>query len=472
MIRVLHLVLILLATVTSGASTATKGTQSLAGMGCGTLPGTFTIPELTDAHYDSALSATPLTNVPIMPARYVDLQSTVTGYMHSGVPLVRERSSLWQPPPPDDIGIYYFIPKLVSATGWSLQRATDTFFISLLVLGLTGALAGWWLCFESSLARVIAVGVLSVLSAVAYAGGDVYIVAFSVVVIVVPWALYLRRRKTPAITGTVAFTLGMLVSTADYIRSQSGTAALIFATIIFAYFPMRHRKEKLILVSCLLAGVVGPWLLFRSAVNRRNAFLSKVCPQYGHEMNYEHPFWHSVYIGLGFLQNDPVHLSATNTIHYRDEVAFAKVEEIAPGTPYFSKNYEHILRHETLGILVHHPAFVLASLAAKSGVILLAIIISANVGLVAAYTCRKPWPIDIAFWLSIAFSALPGLLVMPTPRYLLGLIALSVSYSIASLGFVVEQRRELGHLLLAQERQVHQTSWLSERQPNCEEAQK
>jgi hypothetical protein len=368
-----------------------------------------------------------------MPSRCLSLQSTLIGYRDSGVPLIGERFGTWQPPPADDVGIYYFIPKLASATGWSLQRSIDAFFIGLLLLGLGGGLVGWWRYFESSLARALAVAVMLALSVIALREGDVYIVAFCVAVIVVPWALHASSQSSAKVVGYVPVVLGILAGIANDIRSQSGTAALIFATIIFTFSATSSRRQKVIMVSCLIGGMAIPFLFFRHAVIRRNAFLSNACPQYSHKIPDGHPLWHSVYIGFGYLEND-------YGIRYKDKIASDKVQEEAPGTPFVSPEYELILRRETFKLSLKHPVFVVTTLAAKTGVVFLVILVFANIGLAAAYVCPKPLSVEAAFWLAIAFSALPGLIAVPQPNYLVGLMAFAASYCVESTGFAVEHR--------------------------------
>ena len=45
----------------------------------------------------------------------------------------------------------------------------------------------------------------------------------------------------------------------------------------------------------------------------------------------QHPMWHSIYIGLGYLPNDL-------GLRYRDDVATAKVRELAPDSGYLTPN--------------------------------------------------------------------------------------------------------------------------------------
>jgi hypothetical protein len=58
---------------------------------------------------------------------------------------------------------------------------------------------------------------------------------------------------------------------------------------------------------------------------------------------------------------------------------------------------------------------------------------AANVGLYAAKLAQKPTCLDLGFWLAIAFNGLYGILVLPNPKYLVGLIAFAALYGVYSI---------------------------------------
>jgi hypothetical protein len=71
-----------------------------------------------------------------------------------------------------------------------------------------------------------------------------------------------------------------------------------------------------------------------------------------------HPFWHSAYIGLGYLPND-------EGIRYRDDIALAHAREETPGVQYLSSEYDHTLRTLTLRFVRDEPLFVAGTVAQK-----------------------------------------------------------------------------------------------------------
>jgi hypothetical protein len=76
-----------------------------------------------------------------------------------------------------------------------------------------------------------------------------------------------------------------------------------------------------------------------------------------------HPFWHSAYLGLGYLPND-------EGIRYRDDIALAHAREETPGVQYLSTDYDRTLRKLTLEAVRDEPLFVADTVAQKLVVVI------------------------------------------------------------------------------------------------------
>lgn len=372
------------------------------------------------------------TYVNVMPTRYWDLENAAAGFQTTGVPLVAlDGNAVGPAGGPDDLGSYYLIPRLSSLLQLSIRRTVDVFYLGVLSLAF---LAGSWgsvMLFKCWSARAVALVGLSLLVILAYRIGDVYTFYFMSAVVAVPWTLVLARRtKQDFWLPAFLVIVGALISTADWVRSYSGTAALLFVCVVLVSYLAASRPYKVLLLVCLGLGLLLPQVFYGRSLARRDAFLAAYCPGYK-TLGVRHPFWHSMYIGLGYLQND-------YGIRWDDRVAYEKVRSIAPGIVFGSPEYEHILKQEVLGFVREHPQFVLLTLVSKAGVILLVVLFSANFGLIAAAKLPKPWPIEVAFWAAMVFDSMFGLLIYPLPQYLLGLISFSALYGIVSLGVAIE----------------------------------
>jgi hypothetical protein len=92
------------------------------------------------------------------------------------------------------------------------------------------------------------------------------------------------------------------------------------------------------------------------------------------------------------------------------------------------------------------PVFVVGTLLAKFGAVLVYFLFAANFGLLAAIRYPKPWSVEVAFGVAIAFNALFGLLAVPRLAYLEGFIAFAMLYGVISLDTALHQSAVLvGH---------------------------
>lgn len=374
----------------------------------------------------------PPTHISIMPTRYWDLTYTLVGTEQTGVSLVAINGKILGPSGGlDDVGSYYLIPEFSRVFGLPLSRAVDLFYDVLLFLGfLTGA-TGFWVLYATSSARSVAVVSLLALTGFAHHVGDVYVFCFLTAVVATPWVLVWVRRPDGRWLPLFLATLGILLGIANAVRSYAGTAVLLFSCLLLLFQPIRARR-KLLLFLCLVGGMIGPKLFFVREVARRDAFLTAHCPTYG-TLSAMHPLWHSVFIGFGYLQNN-------YGISWSDGNANDRVQSIAPGTTFGSVRYERILRGEVIQLLRHHPWFFFETVASKLGVVLVLVALSVNFGALAAIYAPKPWALELSFGAAIAFSSLFGLLTVPAPPYVLGLISFAVLYGIVSVGFYLESR--------------------------------
>jgi hypothetical protein len=372
----------------------------------------------------------PHSRIGMMPARYSQLLRSLAGYKMTGVPLLASQGKTIAPVASDDLGLYYVVPLEARALRLSLSESIDLFFLAVLLLSALSGTIGFWLLARNLLGRIVAIAGLFALLLISCWIGDVYIVQSCVIIGVVPWGLYLvRRTENRCVLLIFLFLSGMAVGVANAIRSHAGTAVAIFLALLVGLRIALGWKPKVALISALLVGVLLPQIYLSRVVSYRDAYLKEqgITVAGGRQ----HPFWHSVYIGFGFLSNPYVP-------GYRDEVAAEKVCSIAPETSYLSARYEEILREQVWQLIRRHPIFSLTTAFAKLGVVLLFFLVSANVGLLAAWLYPKGWELEFALWAAIAFESLFGVLVIPNVPYLLGLIAFSGLYGIISIQHAIE----------------------------------
>jgi len=378
--------------------------------------------------------------VSIMPCRYDELVKTVAGYAKTGLQLIGfDGTQIFPSGISDDVGLYYFIPKLVRLFGISLDYAIEIFFYGMVVASCVFGIAGFFLLNRSWLFRTVAVAGLVAFSFVSCRGmTDVYLVASSLAVALVPWALYfMRGRKKNTTCGIFLFLSGVAIGYAHYIRAFSGGAVFIFLFLSLVLNTMRPCKNRLLLCGVLLCGLIVPIVHFKLLLaDRKNYF--------GDQFNTfeaRHVFWHSVCGGFGFLNNDL-------GIAWDDKAIIEKIKKNNPRVEYPTREYEVAARKEVFNLARNRLHFFMTTIFAKLGIIFYYFLLFANIGLFVAFFFRKSWRIELLFLSALVFSSLFGIIALPGRYYLSGFIAFAVLYGLVSIEYAIGVHDEYHELSL------------------------
>jgi len=366
----------------------------------------------------------------IMPCRYETLQNVLIAFKKTGVQLVEFNGKNFLPADcPDDPGIFYFVPKLVRLFNVSLDSALDLFFYSMIVFSSILAIIGFFSLSKSWLFRIYAsLSVLGFWFFVPRSAFDVYLVNAAIIFAVVPLALYVFRAGYGKFLCIFLFFSGVLIGYANLIRSFSGLPVLLFLLLgLFFYFKGTWR-QKGILFFVLLVGLSIPKLHFASLNQAKRDFLGSK----NNALVEGHHLWHNVYAGFGFLSNEFGIVS-------NDKAIAEKVYENHPDVVYPTKAYNAAARKDIFQLIKKHPSFVVRTLFAKLGVVFYFLLLFANLGLLAAFFYRKPWILELMFWVGIMVSSIPGFIAIPGRVYLLGMLAFAMVYGLVSIGYAIEK---------------------------------
>jgi hypothetical protein len=369
-----------------------------------------------------------------MTSRYVDIRRAARGLACSGVPLVAFDGLHYGPAAwNDDPGLYLFVPELSHNFGLNIGTASDVLLTGVVLLASGFGLLGLAQVLRTELGWRIAVVALLLLTVVLLLAGDVYALSAAPAVACVPWILSFvsRKRITLGMLITLGIT-GVLSVTANVIRSYAGTALVLFAAVVVVGGYRLRPAGRTILVGTLLLGTAGTTLVFQHVYAQRDAFLRRM-PGAVTQSARGHVFWHAVYLGLSYVKNSEIP-------KYQDELAFAKVRALKPAVKDYSPEYEQVLKEETFKLSKRRPFLILANLIVKLVVVLLFCVLAANVGFYGAKLARKPVWLELAFWLAIAFNGLYGIVVLPNPKYLVGLIVFAALYGVFSIEQAAEQQ--------------------------------
>jgi hypothetical protein len=315
----------------------------------------------------------------IMPTREVDMVGAAKVLNEGGPPLTvcsvpwsapdRQASDCRAAGATDDQGMYLYLSELAHWSGTTdphvPMRALYVALYGLLVLlypllfyELFGSLV------IALLAPVAGIGMLAAGTGRAnlLKGEDLYWVSRWLMLLGLP-ALALARRFWHTRRRTaIALLVGLMVvaSFGTSVRIHSGLPLLLSGLGIVAFSSGPRRTRALVAVAMTLAYVSVAPVGLDLVRSHRDAVVGQ---GFDSGTSTQHPFWHSAYIGLGYLPN-------RYGIVYNDTSGIREVESLRPGTAYLSPEYERTLRHRYLELLRHDPGFVLRNLWVKLRVIL------------------------------------------------------------------------------------------------------
>lgn len=266
----------------------------------------------------------------------------------------------------DDPGAYLYLPWLSSILHTesvdTLVRTPYVLCMAILV-GIYPYLI--WRLTRSRLAALVAPLLVIVSFTVLDRRGFYWVPAWTIA-LTLPWLWLLARRRSAPLASLVA--IGAIAGVTSTFRSGSGLGILVAAAVvsIAATASWRTRTAGVIVIAaaylCLSTGVLD--LAYQARAARMG---SRPISDYGVAGVTKwsdptgHPFWHTVYIGLGVLPN-------RYGIYYEDSVAAAYVHKIDPAAAFVSPRYEEILRKRVIHIAETNPGFVARAEAHKAGV--------------------------------------------------------------------------------------------------------
>lgn len=380
---------------------------------------------LAEYHGSKILLGHAPTYFSLMPARFLDLRRATRGLNCSGVPLVAFDGATYGPAAfSDDPGIYLLVPAVAVRAGLTPASAFDLVTVLVILLGIGIGFSGYWQICSSARARIVGAGAFGLLGLLQALAGDVYVFQAAPVIAGTPWLVLYSTRRDELKLAFASVLFALCAGSCMLVRSTGALPCMVFLCIL-VLSSLRFPKAVVVLLLSALFGVC-PLLAERQVAKRRDAFLASVPGTIRHaDPATMRDVWHSIYIGLGYWPNQEVP-------RYRDEVAIAKVKSVNPTAGFVSPEYDAVLKHEVWRILTHEPQIVLANVALKLAVISGMILLVTSLAIPSILKRKKSLGFDGAFLAAILASSLIGILVVPTPRYLLGMICFAALYALLS----------------------------------------
>lgn len=329
----------------------------------------------------------------------------------------------------DEFGLYYFVPLVAKTFSISLESALWWWDLGLTSFGVIIAVSGFWLLAHTKLEKVIACTGTVAVGVVSWIIGDVYIAPFFALSLL-PWLFVCLQRGWYKRLLVYCVLLGLVAGFTNSIRMYSGFALLLGVIAALILF-FKTIKKIWLPAGCFAMGFLAYSVWFSSLIMVRNSYLDEQKISRG-LYEQQHLFWHSTYLGFGFLTNP-------YGIYYGDSCAAEHAQKINPAIVYPSTKYNELLRKMTFQFCCEHPHFVMRTLFAKAGVLLYYLLMCANIGLFLAWFYRKPWYIDSTYAAVLAFSAVPSFLTIPIAPYLTGFFTVATFYGIHSIVWALQQ---------------------------------
>jgi hypothetical protein len=334
----------------------------------------------------------------------------------------------------DDQGLYLIVPWLTHDLGWqdplNLLR-----WVALVAFAVPIAIYPW-LIRQLSGSTVAGLGspFLLLIGLCLLPLADIYWVGAWTILALLPVVLLLDRRW-PRHGLLVLLGLLVLASVASSVRGQAGLPVLVGAFLVLVRRPWPAWARVGAVMLCVVAYLsVNSFGMAAVRAERHHQLDGRVLAG---ENGISHPFWHTAYVGLGYLPNKW-------DIRYQDPIGWRDALRIDPHVNSTGPTYNRILRDRYFKLIGDDPGFAVRDYAAKVLVALrpaaIALFGLAIVGpwLLLVNARRSRWRRDALF---VGIAGVLGLaspfLATPFSAYLLGWLAAVLLAAILAFSAVI-----------------------------------
>ena len=257
--------------------------------------------------------------------------------------------------------------------------------------------------------------------------GNVFDVYIAFPAVFIPLNLFLvsyKKKYKKMLYGTV-FLLGFVGQAMSLVRGYALLAPFCFFITLLFGLSWLSKKQKGIAILCLLMGTSIPKIHYLYALSIKQQHMLSL----GRKSLIEsrHVFWHNIYIGFGFTRNN-------YEIQWDDSCAFNAIKKNNPKSVVGSKEGEALTKQLVLDLYKKDRHFVLTSLFARFGVIVMFFLVWFGwLGVLCSYFYPKTGYEESAFLVGLGINALPGIITLPCFQYITGFIVCTVLYVVYSL---------------------------------------
>lgn len=315
----------------------------------------------------------------------------------------------------DDPGIYFLFPKIAALLSCDVVLVARCFYLLVVITATLLIYLGFKKGAKSTLQKISLLVVCFLLFSLNLVKSDVYTFSYMGVA-TIPIALQALKTRNRYWYVVICITV-ILAFVLNFFRSHSGTIILLFLSL-YLLFVLKNWKHTFVYFAMVVLLWFSNYFITKQIAETRNNWFEKNT-SISIDESLSHPFWHSAYIGLGFIPN-------TLGLAYNDQIAIDKVNAIHPGVLFCGKVYESTLKQEYFQVLKTQTAYFIKVHLIKFLIILIIVLILLNYQIKKIIKFRIQQSALLPFALTIAFAALPALIVVPRINYLNALITLSL----------------------------------------------
>jgi hypothetical protein len=373
----------------------------------------------------------------MMPSRERDLNYAYTGLQqtHTSLVGIDDRGSPVFLGAFDDPGIYYLFPKLASLLQCNVVLLAQITYLLIIIFATTII----WFSFkdkaQSMQQKILLSSVCLFLFALNIFKSDVYTFSYLGVAIIPYGIRQVSMHKRYSYM--IIFILVALSFKLNFFRSHSGTISLVFFAFYFLFVIKKWKTTVAFFASVALVFIANYFITNNIAENRNKWFTTNTTISIDESLS--HPFWHSAYIGLGFLPN-------SLGLSYNDQVAMDKVYSMHPGVLFCGKVYETTLKQEYLKILKMETWYFVKVHLVKIFMVLGLFLFLLNIQIKKLLKLKLSQSLILPFAASILFAALPAIIVVPRINYLNAFITLCLVLFL-HLSFIKNANNSVGKLI-------------------------
>lgn len=349
-----------------------------------------------------------------------------SAYQPTGVLLVGQSGTSVGPVPVgEDVGLFVLVPLLARLLGTDPLSALVVFVLGAALISYLAS--SFFMCLllrDENSYKIPCIVLLLFYGLVLLNVGDSYALS---VFVVPPLALFcclLQRTYFTSYSSTdmymhvyilaytAVFVFGLVASAANTIRGFSALGLGLACLGVILFGRIAGPVFRLMLVIVLAVGILVPRLTINYLVHERDAYIASQRSDYKPILA-QHPLWHNIYIGMGFLANplgvEYLDRSGVDAISRVDSSFVTDPEE---EWQFDWAKYEQIMPSVVFSFVLHHLVFVIKTYLAKLGSMLIYLPFGLPLLLYGRIALR-----ELSLFPILLATALPSLVSVPYFKY-------------------------------------------------------